>query len=53
MPDFRPDAPAVDLFTADEHLVLSDWFGVNYPRSERWIEDILDEWNISAEIYQY
>jgi hypothetical protein len=24
MPDYRPDAPAVDLFTADEQLVLCD-----------------------------
>jgi len=35
MPDFRPDAPSVDLFTADENLVLCDWFGVGLSRSEQ------------------
>jgi len=53
MPDYQPNAPSVDLFTADEHLVLCDWFGVNYPPSERWIEDILDEWNIPRDICHY
>ena len=53
MPDYRPDAPAVDLFTADEQLVLCDWFGVDTRRSERWVRDILDEWNIPEEIYGY
>ena len=53
MPDYQPIAPSVDLFTADEHLVLCDWFGVNYPPSERWIEDILDEWNIPRDICHY
>lgn len=46
MPYFRFDAPSVDLLTADEHLVLCDWFGVRCPPSGQWIEDILDEWNI-------
>ena len=53
MPDYQPNAPSVDLFTADEHLVLCDWFGVNHPPPERWIEDILDEWNIPPDIYHY
>jgi len=53
MPDFRPGAPAVDLFTVDEHLVLCDWFGIDHPRSERWVPDILDEWNIPEEICGY
>ena len=35
MPDYRHQAPSVVLFTDDEHLVLCDWFGVDYPRSER------------------
>jgi hypothetical protein len=47
MPDCRPDAPSADLFTGGEHLVLCDWFGVGYPCFGRWIDDILDEWNIS------
>jgi len=53
MADYRPDAPAVDLFTADEQLVLCDWFGVDPRRSERWVRDIFDEWNIPEEIYGY
>jgi len=53
MPDYRHHAPSVDLFTDDEHLVLCDWFGVDYPRSERWIDDILDEWNIPYEIPEH
>ena len=53
MPDYQANAPLVDLFTSDEHLVLCDWFGVNYPPSERWIEDILDEWNIPRDICHY
>jgi hypothetical protein len=53
MPDYCPDAPLVDLFTADEHVVLCDWFGVD-PRSfERSVWDILDEWSIPEEIYRY
>ena len=51
--DYRPDAPAVDLFTADEHLVLCDWFGIDYPCSERSIDDILDAWNIPNEIPEH
>jgi hypothetical protein len=53
MPDYRHHAPSVVLFTEDEHLVLCDWFGVDYPRSERWIDDILDEWNIPNEIPEH
>ena len=53
MPDYRSGAPAVDLFTVDEHLVLCDWFGIDHPRSERWVPDILDEWNIPEEICGY
>jgi len=53
MPDYRHHAPTVVLFTDDEHLVLCDWFGVDYPRSERWIDDILDEWNIPYEIPEH
>jgi hypothetical protein len=53
MPDYRPNAPAVDLFTADEHLVLCDWFGVDPRGSERSVRDILDEWSIPEEIYGY
>jgi hypothetical protein len=48
MPDYRLGAPSVDFFTTDEQLVLRDWLGV-YPRSERWIKDILDVWNIPEE----
>ena len=32
MPDYRLDAPSVDLFTADELLVLCEWFGVGLSR---------------------
>ena len=53
MPDYRSGAPAVDLFTVDEHLVLCDWFGIDHPRSERWVLTILDEWNIPEEICGY
>jgi hypothetical protein len=42
MPDYRPDAPSADLFTADEHPVLCDRFGVDYPCSQLWIDDILE-----------
>jgi hypothetical protein len=35
---------------ADELLVRSDWFRVEHPRSERWLKDILDEWDIPEEI---
>jgi hypothetical protein len=34
MPEYRPDAPSVDVFTADELLVLSEWFGVGLSRCE-------------------
>jgi hypothetical protein len=30
---------------ADELLVRSDWFRVEHPPSERWLKDILDEWD--------
>jgi len=53
MSDYRPNAPLEDLFTADEHLVLCDWFGVEHRSSERCVRDILDEWNIPQEIYGY
>jgi hypothetical protein len=53
MPRFRSDAPSVSLFTADEHLVFSDWFGVDHPDSGRPIGDILDEWHIADEIVFY
>jgi len=53
MPDYRPDALSVDLFTADEHLVFCDWFGVDHHRSEQSVRDILDEWNTPEEIYGY
>ena len=53
MPDYRHHAPSVDLFTDDEHLVLCDWFGVDYARYERWIDDILDGWNIPNEIPEH
>ena len=51
--DYRPDAPAVDLFTAEEHLILCHWLGADHPHSERRVRDILDEWNIPEEIYGY
>ena len=35
MPEYRPDAPSVDVFTADELLVLSEWFGIGLSRSEK------------------
>jgi hypothetical protein len=53
MPDYRPDAPSVDLFTADEELVLATWFDIDRPPSRRWVDDILDEWNIPDEIPEY
>jgi hypothetical protein len=53
MPDNRSGALSVALFTANEHLVLGNCFGVNYPRSERWIEDILDECKIPDELFRY
>jgi hypothetical protein len=52
MPDYRCDASSVDLFTADEHLVFCDWFGVCCPPSKRW-EDILDEWDMPDDIDQF
>jgi hypothetical protein len=53
MPDYRPNAPSAGLFSADEHLVLCDWFKTDYPRSGQRIDDILDEWGIPAEINGY
>ena len=35
MPDYRPGAPSVDVFTPDELLVLNEWFGVELSPSER------------------
>ena len=29
MPDYLSDAPSVDLFTADEELVLATWFEID------------------------
>lgn len=42
MPDCRSNTPRVDLFTTDEYVVLCEWFGVDHPRTEGWIDDILD-----------
>ena len=53
MPDYRSDAPAVELFTADEDLVLATWFEIDRPFSERQVDDILDQWNIPEEIPEY
>lgn len=53
MPDYRPNAPWVDLFTADEYIILCDWFRIDYPPSDRWIYDILDEWNIPSELDRF
>jgi hypothetical protein len=53
MPDYRPNAPSADLFSADEHLVLCDWFQTDYPRSGQRIDEILDEWGIPEEINGY
>jgi hypothetical protein len=47
------DAPSVDVFTADELLVLSEWFDVEHPRLERSVENILDEWDIPQDISEY
>ena len=52
-PNFPPNAPSVDVFTADELLVLSEWFEVEHPRSERSVENILDEWDIPQDISEY
>ena len=46
MINYRLAAPAVDLFTRDEHLVLSAWFGLEKECSDQDIEDILDRLNI-------
>jgi hypothetical protein len=48
MPDYRPGAPSVDLFTAGEHLVRWDGFGVDYPRSERCAQRRLEPWTNNA-----
>ena len=53
MPDYRSDALAVELFTADEDLVLATWFEIDRPFSERQVDDILDQWNIPEEIPEY
>lgn len=53
MPDYRSDALAVELFTADEDLVLATWFEIDRPFPERRVDDILDQWNIPVEIPEY
>ena len=53
MPDYLSDAPSVDLFTADEELVLSTWFEIDRPPHGRRVEDIFDGWNIPGEIPDY
>jgi hypothetical protein len=53
VPDYRPDAPSVDLFTADEELVLATWFEIDHPSYGPRIDDIFDPWNIPSEIPDY
>jgi hypothetical protein len=53
MLDFRPDAPSVNLFTADEYLVLCDWFRVDRPDFDRSVWEVLDEWNIPDEVCRF
>jgi len=53
MPDYRPDAPSVDLFTADEKLVLATWFEIDRPSYGSRIDAIFDRWNIPSEIPDY
>ena len=53
MPDYRPGAPSVDLFTADEELVLATWFEIDRPSYGPRIDDIFDRWNIPSEIPDY
>jgi len=53
MPDYRPDAPSLNLFTADEELVLETWFEIDRWSCGRRIDNILDGWNIPSEIPYY
>jgi hypothetical protein len=53
MPDYRADAPSVDLFTADEELVLATWFEIDGPPCGGPVDDIFDGWNIPSEIPDY
>ena len=53
MPEYRPDAPSVDLFTADEELVLATWFDIDHPQYGSRVDDIFDRWNIPSEILDY
>ena len=53
MPDLCPGAPSVNLFTADEYLILCDLFGVDNPCSGRSIEDALDKWGIPKRVNWY
>jgi hypothetical protein len=53
MPDYRPCAPSVDLFTADEEFVLATWFEIDLPPYGRLIADIFDARNIPSEIPDY
>ena len=53
MHDYCPDAPSVDLFTADEELVVTIWFEIDHPSYGPRIDDIFDGWNIPSEIPDY
>jgi hypothetical protein len=53
MLDYPPNASSVDLFTADEELVLATWFEIDGPSYGRRIGDIFDGWNIPSEIPDY
>jgi hypothetical protein len=53
MPDYCPDASSVDLFTADEELVLATWFEIDRPLYGRRVDDIFKGWNILSEIPDY
>jgi hypothetical protein len=45
--------PSVDLFTADEELVLATWFKIDRPSYGPRVDDIFDRWNIPSEIDDY
>jgi hypothetical protein len=53
MPDYGSDASSVNLFTANEELVLAAWFEIDHPPSGRRIDEIFDGWNIPSEIPDY
>jgi hypothetical protein len=53
MPNYHPDPPSVDLFTADEELVLATWFEIDRPSYGPRLDDIFDGWNIPGEIPDY